>query len=274
MAVADAGAVAVEKEVVYGRGGERNLLADVYRVPASITKRTAIVHLHGGGFTRGSKEGARTARPLAALGYTSVAAQYRVANEALWPAQIEDAKAAIRWTRAHAAELGVDPEKIAVLGHSAGGRLALLAAGTGDMVEIEGQGGNANASSSVAACVAFYPAAADADLVTGHTVLGPNPTEAALRTFNASNFARAEFPPTLLLHGTADATIPPEVSVEWYDNLSAAGVPTELHLIEGMTHIFDAHDDLAEASALWIDLFLERHVVNPRRYAPTEPAPR
>ena len=274
MAVLDTTEVAVEKDVVFGRGGERELLCDVYRPPVTKSKRTGVIHFHGGGFTRGSKEGARTARPLAALGYACVASQYRIASEAVWPAQIEDVKAAIRWTRAHAADLDIDPEKIAVLGYSAGGRLALVAAGTGDLQDIEGAGGSPGISTRVAACVGFYPAAADAEESSTHPVLGSNPAAAALRTFNASNFVSSAFPPTLLLHGTADTTISPEVSVEWYEMLSEAGVPAELHLIEGVTHIFDLHEDLAEASAQWIDLFLDRHVVNPRTYPSTEPAPR
>lgn len=271
MVAIDTTVVAVEKDVVFARGGARDLLCDVYRPPATQTKHTAIIHLHGGGFTRGSKEGARTARPLAALGYTCVASQYRLLDEALWPAQIEDTKAAIRWTRAHADELDIEADQIVVLGYSAGGRLALVAAGTSDAPDLEGNGGSAGVSSRVAACVSFYAAAADAGRQREHPLLGPDASEAAYRRFNPSTSVSASFPPTMLLHGTADHSVPPEVSLDWYQRLTAAGVPVELHMVEGVTHIFDLHEDLAQASAQWIDLFLDRHVVNPRTYPSTEP---
>ena len=69
------------------------------------------------------------------MGYTSVSATYRLQSEGHWPAQIHDTKAAIRWTRANAERIGVDADKIAVAGYSAGGMLALMAAGTNPMMD-------------------------------------------------------------------------------------------------------------------------------------------
>src|SRR5262249_48784321 len=137
MAIVEAAPVVVEQDVVYGRAGNRDLKCDVYRPSAEVSKRTAIVQFPGGGFRAANRAGPRLARPLAARGYTSVAAEYRVMPE-LWPASLEDAQAAIEWTRAQATELGVDASKVVVLGYSAGGRLALLCA----------------ASPGVSACVA------------------------------------------------------------------------------------------------------------------------
>src|SRR5690606_40079937 len=84
---------------------------------------------------------------------------YRLQSESSWPAQIHDTKAAIRWTRANADRLGIDADKIAVAGYSAGGMLALMAAGTNGMEEFEGDGGNAGVSSDVQACIVVYPIA-------------------------------------------------------------------------------------------------------------------
>lgn len=99
MAVIETQQVAVEKDVVFGRGGARDLLCDIYRPPAGREKRVAVIQYHGGAFLSGSKEGTRVAQPLAALGYLGVSAQYRLSQEAKWPAQIQDVKACIRWTR-------------------------------------------------------------------------------------------------------------------------------------------------------------------------------
>jgi acetyl esterase/lipase len=270
MAVGDAFHVVVERDVVFGHGGERPLTCDVYRPAAEHTRQTAVIHLHGGGFRGGSKAGARLARPLAGLGYTCVSASYRLMNEAIWPAQIHDVKAAIRWTRAHAADLGVSADKIVVLGYSAGARLALVAAGTPNVAAFEGEGGEPDVDTTVAACVSFYANASRSN----HPVLGADPSESARRAFTPLTHVQAAFPPTILLHGAEDQTAPVEDSLTLYAALREVHVPVELHVIEGVTHIYDTHADLAAASATWIDLFLDRHVANPRTYPFTEPGQR
>jgi acetyl esterase/lipase len=269
MAVIESGAVTVEEGVVYGRGGERELQCDIYRPsPEVASKRTAIVHLPGGGFRRCNRAGARLARPLAALGYTSVAAEYRVVPEGIWPAPLHDAKAAIRWTRAHADELGFEPEKLVILGYSAGARLALMLAATRNDGLFEGSSGSPNVGTQLAACVVFYPPAGD---LKGHPVLGSNPSEEMVRSASVLDRITAGYPPTLLLHGTADTMVPVKNSLTLYDALRKVDAAAELHVLEGLTHIFDAHEDIARASATWVDLFVDRHVVNPRSYPSTEP---
>jgi acetyl esterase/lipase len=274
MTVIDIEQVAIEQDVVVGRGGERGLLADIYRPPAELNKHTAVIHLHGGGFRGGSKAGARTARQLAALGYTCIASQYRLATEAKWPAQIQDVKACIRWARANLDRLDIETEKVAVLGYSAGGHLALVAAGSQDLPEFEGDGGNPGFGTEVAACVAFYPPVANskAEGEPDHILLGEDTSSAAYRGISPISYVKAGFPPTILLHGTADTTIPMEASLQLFEAMRAAGVKVEMHIVEGVTHIFDANVEFADASAQWIDLFLDRHVVNPREIPSTEPA--
>ncbi len=242
----DVKAVALEENVTFGQAGGRDLLCDIYRPSAQVTKRTAVIHLHGGGFRGGSKAGARLARPLAALGYTCVSATYRLLPET-WPAQLEDVKSAITWTRNNAADLGIETDKVVLLGYSAGGYIALVTSAQPDL--------------KVAACVAFY---APAQMSQGHPLGGPSPVEVI----------RPGHPPTMVLHGTADKTVDVEASTRLYARLREVQAPVELHVVEGVTHIFDTHPEFAEASALWIDLFLDRHVVNPRVYPSTEPAPR
>src|SRR5437762_9102532 len=107
---------AVEKDIVFGRGGDMELKLDIYR-PTGVDKRTAVIHLHGGGFRGGNKEGfLRSLKFFVERGYLGIASQYRLGQEAKWPAQINDVKAAIRWTRANAASLRIEPDKIAIAG--------------------------------------------------------------------------------------------------------------------------------------------------------------
>src|SRR5688500_5340833 len=105
--------VTVEKDVAYGKGGSMDLRLDVYKPRPGIAKRAATVHLHGGGFTGGSKETLNERiLPFAKQGYVAIASQYRRLGEAPWPGMLEDAKAAIRWTRANASRLDIDPSRI------------------------------------------------------------------------------------------------------------------------------------------------------------------
>ena len=100
----------MDKDVVVGKGGDADLHVDIYHPPAGTEKHMALVHLHGGGFARGSKDTiGPQVTPITTKGYLSVTVEYRLAGVAKWPAQNSDVKNAIRWTRENAARLGVDP---------------------------------------------------------------------------------------------------------------------------------------------------------------------
>src|SRR5215475_289533 len=148
------GGVTVEKDIVFGKVGDMDLKLDVYHLAAGAEKRMATIHFHGGGFAGGSKDAlAERIRPYAALGYVAIAAQYRLSGQAGFPALVHDAKAAILWVRANATNLGIEPQRIAVVGYSAGGYHALFTAGTANHPEFEGAGGNQGVSSQVAICL-------------------------------------------------------------------------------------------------------------------------
>src|ERR1700741_2704825 len=140
----DIGNLRAEKDIVFGKGGDMDMTLDVYRPPEGVTpKRMAIIHLFGGGFFVGNKNAGyiiNDAKGLGNYGYTSISPNYRLQTQGLWPAQIHDTKAAVRWTRANAAKLGIDEDKIVVAGYSAGGMLSLMAAGPNDKTEFEGTG--------------------------------------------------------------------------------------------------------------------------------------
>ena len=266
---AAASAANVEKDVVYGKGGDTDLHLDIYKPTGAANKRMAIVHYHGGGFQGGNKNGlAGRLQAMSARGYTNIAAQYRLSanGAARWPTQMEDVKASIRWTRANAARLGVDANRIAVAGYSAGGHLALFAAGTANRPEFEGKSGNAGVPNDVAACLAYYA-------VTGSAWEGfrrqfPMPegsSEEAWRAATPGTYAKS-FPPTVLFHGLADVTVPPESSMEFLKTLRDANVPSELHTFAGVPHEFVGIPEFAEATAQLADFFLERYVISPRTY--------
>jgi pectinesterase len=271
-AAPDIGDLRAERDIVFGRGGDTDLTLDVYHPPEGVEpKRMAIIHLFGGGFFVGSKTAGyiiNDAKALGSRGYTNISANYRLQSEGLWPAQIHDTKAAIRWTRANAERLGVDAGRIAVAGYSAGGMPALMAVATNGMEEFEGAGGNAAVSSDVQACIGVYPLAS---AQTARRLFADDLSESALaEAMNAASptsYIGENFAPTIFIHGTADNTVPMSSSISFFEQLDELGVPTALTLIQGADHAFDnSATDAIEVMAQSVDLFLDRLLVDPRPY--------
>jgi acetyl esterase/lipase len=264
------GSLRVEKDIVFGTGGSTDLHLDVYHPPAGTANGMATIHIHGGGFTGGSKDTlSERVPPYARRGYLAIAVQYRLVGAAKWPSQIEDVKAAIRWTRANAKSLGFDPERLAVVGHSAGGQLALFAAGTPNRPEFEGKGGTPGVSTQVVACCAYYPSTEVRPRPDGtaNNLMPAGSDEAAHRAASPLTYIAAGFPPTVIFHGTADTTIPLENSERLFKQLRDAKVPVEFHAIEGVPHVFDSNKEYAETAAGLADFFIDRHVLHPRTWA-------
>lgn len=186
---------------------------------------------------------------LAAKGYVVCSVEYRTSNHASFPAPLQDIKSAIRYIRAHADTYVIDPDRIVVMGESAGGALAALTGVTGDLSEYE-QGEWLEYSSSVQAIVDFYGIADMALAVeqirpASHLLdapwlldafLGAHHTEETIRRASAVANIAENTPPTLILHGTQDIMVPLEQSQRFYDALVGAGVPAEFYVIEGAVH--------------------------------------
>ncbi len=271
MAELQAGRVTVEYDVVFGTGGGRDLKCNVYHPPQGGTERPAVLLVHGGGWVSGDRSQLHGyGILLGRIGYVCVATEYRLAGESKWPAQIHDVKAALRWMRANASKLGIDPKKISIEGNSAGAHLALMAAGTQNVHEFEGDGGNPGAGTEVAACVAFYgpsvlyqPGSARHNEVMGF-LFGPGYSESTARSASPLTHAGA-FPPTLLITGNNDELVPDEASFRMYRALIDAGVPAELHVYSEAPHAFDAAPDFGRQCSTIMSLFLDRYVANPRK---------
>lgn len=268
----DIGDLRAERDIVFGKGGDIDLLLDVYHPPEDVTpKRMAIIHLFGGGFFVGSKNAGyiiNDSRALGRLGYTNISANYRLQSEGLWPAQIHDTKAAIRWTRANADRLGIDADKIAVAGYSAGGMLSLMAAASNGNADFEGDGGTPGVSSDVQAAIGVYPLAS---AQTARGLFGQDLSEQALadamRAASPTTYISESHAPTIFIHGTADTTVPLSSSLDYFNRLNDLGVPAAMTAIQGAAHAFDNSAlDAVEIMAHSIDLFLDRLIVDPQPY--------
>ncbi len=273
MAEAQTGRVTVEQGVVFGTGGGRDLKCNVYHPPQEGTKRPAVLLVHGGGWMTGDPTQLHGyGILLGRIGYVCVSTEYRLAGESKWPAQIHDVKACLRWMRANAETLGIDPDKIVVEGNSAGAHLSLMVAGTANLPEFEGDGGNPGVATDVAACVAIY----------APTVLygqnDPQMPEALSFLFGrgadvevAKRASPVEWakhcPPTLLVTGNKDELVPAASSFAMYQRLIEAGVSAELHVYADAPHAFDATPEFGRQLAAIMTLFLDRYVTNPRTFS-------
>jgi acetyl esterase/lipase len=224
--------------------------------------------VHGGAFMLGSRalmspvvERADLFRRLPGAGIAVASIDYRLSGEARFPAQLHDIKAAIRWLRVRGPELGVDPDRIAIWGESAGGYLAVMATLTGEVADLEGDVGETRASSSVTAGIDWYGptdfSAMDRDAPPDSTMRhdAPDSPESLLlgapvqarpdlvARANPCTYARRGLPPLLLQHGTNDRMVPFGQSVRLVDALRASGSDVTFVPVQGAGHDFEGVDD-------------------------------
>ncbi|WP_395727037.1 alpha/beta hydrolase fold domain-containing protein [Nakamurella sp.] len=244
--------------------GYRPLQLDVWVPPAAVPP-PLVVWIHGGAWLLGDRRYLpETLRPnqlfdaLLAAGLAVATVDYRHTREAPFPAQLHDVKAALRYVRAHAAELGVDAARVGVWGESAGGHLAALLALTAQRPDLEGDVGAPGRAGDVAAVVDWY-GVADPDAMgrlpaDAATAMGMPDHPPDLLLAGAAPATRADAaplrqvhpgaPPFLLMHGTADRLVPFADSEALLGALRAAGVPAELIPVEGADHIFAGYPDI------------------------------
>jgi acetyl esterase/lipase len=232
--------VRVVPDLVYREAGGRRLRLDVYTPdgPAPRLGRPALLAVHGGGWRGGGKgDFGRSLVPLVRRGYVVVAVEYRLSRpgEPSWPGNLEDVQEAARWVHRHAAEFGIDKSRIAALGASAGGHLALLL----------GSGEGAPLVSAVVDLYAPTDLEALSHAGTGadrsvSLLLGGAGSGTAERYAAASPIdqVRPGSPPVLILHGDNDSLIPLGQSRELAVALERAGVPHRLVVIKGARHGF------------------------------------
>jgi alpha-L-fucosidase 2 len=230
----------MKKDIEYGKVGDETLLLDINSPAGSGPFPIAII-VHGGGWTRGDKQGDEKVlfEPLTDANFVVVSINYRLAPKNKWPACIDDVLTAIKWVKANAAKYKGDPDKVALFGYSAGGQLACLAAVI------------AEKDTTVQAVVGL---AAPTDLVfdslrrgnvsiylrdlfglQGADVNTPQ-TVQILWDNSPINHLHAGLPPFLLVHGTADKSVPYQLSLNFQDRLKEFKVPCELITINGASH--------------------------------------
>lgn len=238
-----------QTDIEYARVGDFSLKLDLHR-PA-MPKSPLVVYVHGGAWRAGSKSDV----PIAALldlGFAIASVDYRLSTQAVFPAQIHDIKAAIRFLRASAERFQIDATSIAIIGSSAGGHLAALVGVTNENRALEGKiGEHLDQSSAVQRIVSLYGASNLQTILAQSTeyglkmrvpalelLLGGQPTEKPELAKLASPVAHLDKddPPLLLIHGDADPQMPPEQSRELAKAYEDMGLAVKLITLPGSRH--------------------------------------
>lgn len=255
----------------------RKLRLDVHRPAERLKPLPAVVCIHGGGWRNGDR-GSQTAvaQTLATNGYVAVTITYRLRDEAIFPAAIQDCKAAVRWLRANARRLGVGPERIGATGLSAGGHLAALLATSGGVKELEGNGGNAEFSSSIQACVACGAQSdLESDRIQGLSRRAEDPFYRGFLggTFDEvpKQYALASprhhldenDPPLAFVTGEKDD--PSTHADAMRSDLTARNIPTDLLVIPEAPHAFQGTQKFFDEFMAFTLRFFDRHLKSKTR---------
>jgi acetyl esterase len=235
----------LKTDIEFAKPGGIALTLDAF-VPEGPGPFAACILVHGGAFTTGDKTTfiKPLFQPLSQAGFAWFTINYRLAPTNRFPACIEDTETAIRWVKTHAREYKVDPDRIALIGESAGGHIVSLI------------GVRAKGDTSVAAVVPFY---APHDLefqVKARNALGPSMTALfgltnlndsawkVLRDASSTTYLRKDLPPYLLIHGDKDAQVPYAQSVQFEQRMKSIGARCDLITIKDGAHGMGSWDKL------------------------------
>jgi acetyl esterase/lipase len=259
-------------DVVYAEADGVPLRFDHYRPRAVTGPAPAVVFVHGGAWMHGDpSQAAGNALHFARRGIATVSLSYRLAPAHHFPAPVADVRQGLRWVRAHAGELGIDPARVVLLGLSAGAHLALTAHVAPAVPELRaalplGEEG----SEDVRAVILHY---GPYDLARARPfpdgvdpageLLGPRRGEGAwVRVASPVHHAAAVWAPVLLIHGTADMVVSHRESVRMHSALVEAGKTADLLLLEGAPHAFqiDWRGEANRRANDAMDAFLAQHL--------------
>ena len=267
--------IKVVKNLEYARPDGKPLLLDIY-LPEKVKRPLPLViSIHGGGWCGLSKDPA-TELAVTSFGFANASIDYRLATEVPWPAMMHDCKAAVRFLRANASAYGLDPDRFAAVGGSAGGHLcAVLATSAGDK-PLEGDLGNHLGVSSAIQAVCDvcgptdFPAMSQSpmhwdpwapDSVVGKLLGGPlRDNSAKARSANPITYVSKNSPPFLIIHGEKDTTVPINQSELLVAALTNAGVTVKFVPIPGAGHNLGELPDIMDYMIKLMADFFHEHM--------------
>jgi acetyl esterase/lipase len=277
-ASASAGTFTLHEALEFATPAGESLLLDL-RVPDEPGPHPVIVYLHSGAWVMGDRTGG-PARRQATRGYAVASIEYRLAPKHVWPAQVEDVKAAVRWLRANAARFNLDPTRVGIFGTSAGAHIGSVAATSHGVEWLEGRAlGNAQFDSGVKVVVDLYgptdllrieedklpciPLDGNAGWMPMSLLMGCpiQQCQEWTRTASPMAYVTPDDPAFLIMHGMLDCLVPFQQSISLHQTLQAAGVSSELVLIPKGDHGGDVFDE--QQYKEMIDAFLDEKLRGP-----------
>ena len=248
--------IEVVRDVVYKQVDSLSLKLDVYRPKGLTAASPVLVFIHGGGWSKGDKSDYLPYLiDYAEKGFVTATVSYRLSGVAKFPAAVQDIQSAVQWIRQHAAAHRINPEKIALIGGSAGGHLAMMVAYSD------------TSQNRVQAVVNIY---GPTDLTTEYArnrgeclkFLGKTYPEAPdlYRLASPRTHISPGDPPTLIFHGTIDSLVPVSQSDSLHKWLDQAGVPNEYHRLKGWPHTMDLSRKVNDYCQYYMDAFFSKYL--------------
>ncbi len=247
----------VQKDIVFKQVDSTSLQLDIYKLKNLSKAAPVLIFIHGGSWAKGKRSDYLPyLLDYAQKGYVTVTVSYRLSDVAHFPAAVQDVQSAVQWIREHSAEYMINPEKIALVGGSAGGHLAMM---VGYADELPGH--------KVQAVVNLY---GPTDLTTEYArkrdecryFLGKTYQEKPDLYSLASprSYISQDDPPTLIFHGTIDSLVPVSQSDSLQQWLDHAGVPNEYHRLKGWPHSMDISTKVNNYCQYYMDAFFEQYL--------------
>lgn len=230
--------------IVYTRVKDWEGKLDLYLPPRIKGMSPVVINIHGGGWNHGVKESQTGFSAFFKMGYAVANIEYRLTGQATAPAAVEDTRCALIYLIKHAKELNIDVNKIVIMGGSAGGHLALMGGLLGNDHRFDGNCPGVD-NIKVAAIIDKYGITDVWDWGYGSNVTSKSATRwlgnrATDKKFAESvspiNYVTKDSPPTFIVHGDADPTVPYQQSVDLHKKFLAAGVKTGFITVKGGLH--------------------------------------
>ncbi|MEN8226722.1 MAG: alpha/beta hydrolase [Bacteroidota bacterium] len=249
--------VEVKNDIEYKQVDNTSLKLDIYKLKNLDEAAPLLIFIHGGGWSKGERSDYLPYLiDYAKKGYVTATVSYRLSGTAHFPAAVEDVQCAVRWIRAHSKEYMINPNRIALIGGSAGGHLSMMVAYADEKTD-----------SRVQAVVNLY---GPTDLTTEYArnrgecekFLGKTYQEAPhlYKAASPRTYISPDDPPTLIFHGTIDALVPVSQSDSLHIWLDQAGVPNEYHKLKGWPHTMDVSKKVNDYCQHYMDAFFEKYL--------------
>ena len=248
------------KDVFYTPDNDPGRSLDIYFPAEMGEKWPVVINVHGGAWSEGSKDWLWYSADFPQHNIVGVSISYRLSPAVKAPVHLHDVKTAIRFLRANADRLNLDPDRFGIMGHSAGGHLVSMAALTADLGVLED---NTHYPEFSAQVQAVAPCSGPSSL-EGIPVYDPELSKSIFgsaepglpiyREYSPITYLRANLPPFLIVHGTADNVVDVKQGITLHEGLKKFGNPSELVLIDQADHLFaidgQSQDELVKSKVI------------------------